>query len=35
MFRIYGYDNLSVQTFGLILKKMATIASCLKIIKVL
>ena len=30
---VYGYKNLSVQNFGLILKnKMATIANCLKII---
>ena len=33
---VYGYENLSVQNFGLILKnKMAAIANCLKIIKVL
>ena len=32
---VYGYDNLSVQDFGLILQnKMAAIANCLKIIKV-
>ena len=32
----YGYKNLSVQNFGLILKnKMAAIANCLKMIKVL
>ena len=31
---VYGYENLSVQNFGLILKnKMATIANCFKIIK--
>ena len=31
---VYGYKNLSLQNFGLILKnKMATIANCLKIIK--
>ena len=31
---VYGYENLSLQNFGLILKnKMATIANCLKIIK--
>ena len=33
---VYGYENLSVQNFGLILKnKMTAIANCLKIIKVL
>ena len=33
---VYGYVNLSVQNFSLILKnKMAAIANCLKIIKVL
>ena len=33
---VYGYENLAVQNFSLILKnKMATIANCLKIIKVL
>ena len=33
---VYGYKNLSVQNFGLILKnKMAAIANCLKIIRVL
>ena len=33
---VYGYKNLSVQNFSLILKnKMAAIANCLKIIKVL
>ena len=33
---VYGYENLSVQNFGLILKnKMADIANCLKSIKVL
>ena len=33
---VYGYENLSVQNFSLILKnKMAAIANCLKIIKVL
>ena len=33
---VYGYENLSVQTFGFILKnEMATIANCLKIIKAL
>ena len=33
---VYGFENLSVQNFSLILKnKMATIANCLKIIKVL
>ena len=32
---VYGYDNLSLQTFSLILKnKMAAKANCLKIIKV-
>ena len=31
---VYGYENLSLQNFGLILKKkMAAIANCLKIIK--
>ena len=31
---VYGYKNLSLQNFGLILKnKMAAIANCLKIIK--
>ena len=30
---VYGYENLSLQNFGLILKNhMATIANCLKII---
>ena len=33
---VYGYENLSLQNFSLILKnKMAAIANCLKIIKVL
>ena len=33
---IYGYENMSVQNFDLILKnKMAAIANCLKIIKML
>ena len=33
---VYGYKHLSVQNFGLILRnKMAAIANCLKIIKVL
>ena len=33
---VYGYENLSVQNFGLILKnKMDAIANCLKIKKVL
>ena len=33
---VYGYVYMSVQNFGLILKnKMAAIANCLKIIKVL
>ena len=33
---VYGYENLSLQNFRLILKnKMAAIANCLKIIKVL
>ena len=33
---VYGYENLSMQNFSLILKnKMAAIANCLKIIKVL
>ena len=33
---VYGYENLSLQHFSLILKnKMAAIANCLKIIKVL
>ena len=33
---VYGYENLSVQNFALVLKhKMATIANCLKNIKVL
>ena len=33
---VYGCKNMSVQNFGLILKnKMAAIADCLKIIKVL
>ena len=33
---VYGYENLSVQNFALILKhKMAAIANCLKNIKVL
>ena len=33
---VYDYENLSVQNFSLILKnKMAAIANCLKIIKVL
>ena len=33
---VYGYENLSVQNFGLILKnKMTSIANCLKIEKVL
>ena len=33
---VYGYENLSLQKFSLILKnKMAAIANCLKIIKVL
>ena len=32
----YGYENLSLQNFSLIWKnKMATIANCLKIVKVL
>ena len=31
---VYGYENLSVQNFGLILKNnMAAIANCLKILK--
>ena len=33
---VYGYENLSLQNFSMILKnKMAAIANCLKIIKVL
>ena len=33
---VYGYENLSLQNFSLIFKnKMAAIANCLKIIKVL
>ena len=33
---VYGYANMSVQNFGLMLKnKMAAIAVCLKIIKML
>ena len=33
---VYGYENMSVQNFGLILKKkMAAIADCLEIIKML
>ena len=33
---VYGYENLSLQNFSLILKnKMAAIANCMKIIKVL
>ena len=33
---VYGYENLSLQNFSLILKnKIAAIANCLKIIKVL
>ena len=33
---VYGYENLSVQNLGLILKKkMAAIDNCLKIIKVI
>ena len=33
---VYSYENLSLQNFSLILKnKMAAIANCLKIIKVL
>ena len=32
---VYGYENMSVQNFGLILKKMAAKANCLKIIKML
>ena len=33
---VYGYENLSLKNFSLILKnKMATIANCLKIVKVL
>ena len=33
---VYGYENISVQSFGLILKnKMATVADCLKMIKML
>ena len=33
---VYGYENLSVQNFGLTLKnKMAAIGNCLKIIKIL
>ena len=33
---VYGYENLSLKNFSFILKnKMATIANCLKIIKVL
>ena len=33
---VYGYENLSVHNFGLILKnKMTAIANCLKVIKVL
>ena len=33
---VYGYENLSLQNFSLILKnKMAAIANCLKIVKVL
>ena len=31
---VYGYENLSTQNFGLILKnKVAALANCLKIIK--
>ena len=33
---VYGYENLSLNNFSLTLKnKMATIANCLKIVKVL
>ena len=33
---VYGYENLSLKNFSLILKnKMAAIANCLKIVKVL
>ena len=33
---VYGYENLSLQNFSLIWKnKMAAIANCLKIVKVL
>ena len=33
---VYGYENLSLQDFSIVLKnKMAAIANCLKIIKVL
>ena len=33
---VYGYENLSLQNFSVILKnKMAAIANCLKIVKVL
>ena len=33
---VYGYENLSLQNFGLILKnKMAAIVNCLKIMKLI